>query len=97
MPRSNKSENAVNEESVIWYVALHNLLLPNSPGAKPSSLRITQGQRFQLDGDEPVDVEALLRTGAIKVYNAKTDEAWVGEMTEKRRAAASKPRLRRSS
>ena len=42
---------------------------------KPSTLRIAPGQRFALDGDEQIDVESLLRTRAIKLYE-ESDEEW---------------------
>ena len=59
----------------VWYLALHKLLIAQGPGVKPSSIRFYPGQRFALDGDEFVDVEALLRVGAIKIYE-ESDEAW---------------------
>ena len=59
----------------VWYLALHKLHIAQGPGVKPSSIRFYPGQRFALDGDEFVDVEALLRVGAIKIYE-DTDEAW---------------------
>mgnify|MGYP003141367162 CR=1 FL=1 len=59
----------------VWYLALHKLHIVQGPGVKPSSIRFYPGQRFALDGDEFVDVEALLRVGAIKIYE-DTDEAW---------------------
>ena len=59
----------------IWYLALRPLLMAQGPGVKPSSIRFRRGQRFALDGDEPVDVESLLRTGSIKVYE-ESDRAW---------------------
>jgi hypothetical protein len=31
-----------------------------------------------LDGDEPIDIESLLRTGAVKLYE-ESDEAWAQE------------------
>ena len=52
----------------VWYLALRKLHIVQGPGVKPSSIRFYPGQRFALDGDEAVDVEALLRTGAIKIY-----------------------------
>ena len=59
----------------VWYLALHKLLMAQGPGVKPSSIRFYPGQRFTLDGDEPVDVESLLRTRAVKIYE-ESDEAW---------------------
>ena len=59
----------------IWYLTLKKLLMPQGPATKPSSLRLYPGQRFTLDGDEPIDVEALLRTRAVKIYE-ESDAAW---------------------
>ena len=59
----------------VWYLALRKLHIVQGPGVKPSSIRFYPGQRFALDGDEAVDVEALLRTGAIKIYE-DSDEEW---------------------
>jgi hypothetical protein len=43
-----------------------------------------------LDGDEPVDIESLLRTGAVKVYQ-DSDEEWA----QARLAEMPKPKKRR--
>ena len=59
----------------VWYLALHKLHMEQGPGVTPSSIRFYPGQRFTLDGDEPVDIESLLRTGAVKLYE-ESDEAW---------------------
>ena len=59
----------------IWYLALRKLLIPQGAGITPSSIRFVAGQRFALDGDEPIDVETLLRLGMIKVYE-DSDEEW---------------------
>ncbi len=59
----------------VWYLALHKLHIAQGPGVKPSSIRFYPGQRFALDGNEFVDVDALLRTGAIKIYE-DSDEGW---------------------
>ena len=79
------------KEEEIWYLALRKLHIANGPGVIPSSLRIFPGQRFQLDGDEPIDLESLLRTGAVKIYE-DSDEEWAqASMTEEK----SKPVRRR--
>ena len=70
-----RSENETPGSEEVWYLALRKLLIVQGPGTKPSSIRFRPGQRFALDGDEAVDVEALIRTQAIKVYE-DTDEAW---------------------
>jgi len=59
----------------IWYLALHKLHIVQGPGMKPSSIRFYPGQRFALDGDEAVDIDSLLRTGAVKIYE-DSDQAW---------------------
>ena len=59
----------------VWYLALHKLHMAQGPGTIPSSIRFHPGQRFTLDGDEPVDIDSLLRTGAVKLYE-ESDEAW---------------------
>ena len=74
MTRKKAGEAGINTEE-IWYLALHKLLMVQGPGTKPSSSRFYPGQRFTLDGDEPVDIESLLRTGAVKIYE-ESDEAW---------------------
>ena len=43
------------QNSEVWYLALRSLHLPQGPGVKPSSIRFKAGQRFCLDGDEPVE------------------------------------------
>ena len=45
------------EPEPVWYLALKKLLMAQGPGVIPSSIRIHRGQRFALDGDEPIDVE----------------------------------------
>ena len=76
----------------VWYLALHKLHMAQGPGVKPSSIRFYPGQRFQLDGDEPVDVESLLRIGAIKIYE-EADEEWA----QARLVEMPKPKRRRRS
>jgi len=75
----------------VWYLALRKLLIVQGPGTKPSSIRFFPGQRFALDGDEAVDVESLLRTGAIKLYE-DSDEEWA----QAQLANAPKPPRRRN-
>ena len=73
MPKKATASPGTNTE--IWYLALHKLHMAQGPGVTPSSIRFYPGQRFTLDGDEPVDIESLLRTGAVKLYE-ESDEAW---------------------
>ena len=74
----------------VWYLALRKLHIHQGPGVTPSTVRFIPGQRFALDGDEPVDVESLLRTHAIKIYE-DADEQWAREQL----ANAPKPTPRR--
>ena len=62
-------------ETEVWYLALRKLHMVQGPGTIPSSIRFYPGQRFILDGDEPVDIESLLRTRAVKIYE-ESDEEW---------------------
>ena len=73
--KKKKKEEKVGTPTEVWYLALHKLLMAQGPGTTPSSIRFYPGQRFTLDGDEPVDIESLLRTGAVKIYE-ESDEAW---------------------
>ena len=75
----------------VWYLACHKLHMAQGPGVTPSSIRFYPGQRFTLDGDEPVDVESLLRTGAVKIYE-ESDEAWA----QAQLAGRPQPRRRRN-
>ncbi len=59
----------------IWYLALMKLLIKQGPDVVPSSIRFRPGQRFALDGDEAIDVEDMIRVGAIKVYQ-ESDAEW---------------------
>ena len=74
----------------VWYLALRKLHIHQGPGVTPSSIRFIPGQRFVLDGDEPIDVESLLRVQAIKVYE-ESDATWAQEQL----ANAPKPKQRR--
>ena len=89
---SGRTSSQASADTELWYVALRKLHIPNSPGATPSSLRIIKGQRFQLDGDEAVNIEELIRLGAANIYE-ESDSEWAQvEMAEAR-----KPRRRRRS
>ena len=75
----------------VWYLALKMLLMAQGPGVTPSSIRIHRGQRFALDGDEPVDIEELIRLRIVKIYE-ESDAEWArGEL-----AKAPKPQRRRN-
>ena len=87
MPETERVAEA--EDEPIWYLALKKLLMAQGPDVKPSSLRINRGQRFALDGDEPVDIEELIRLKAVKLYE-ESDAGWAqGEL-----AKAPKPKRR---
>ena len=75
----------------LWYLALRKLHIHQGPGVVPSTIRFIPGQRFALDGDEPVDVESLLRTRSIKIYE-DADEQWARDQL----ANAPKPTPRRN-
>ena len=75
----------------VWYLALRKLLMVQGPGAVPSSIRIRKGERFALDGNEPIDIEELIRLRAVKVYE-ESDATWA--QTELKNAP--KPRRRRN-
>lgn len=62
-------------EAEVWYLALRKLHIAQGPGTVPSTIRFASGQRFALDGDEPIDIEALIRIKAIKIYE-DSDEEW---------------------
>jgi len=85
---SPKKKNEVEPE--IWYLALRKLHIVQGPGVKPSSIRFIPGQRFTLDGDEAVDVESLMRTRSIKIYE-ESDAEWA----QAQLANAPKPPARR--
>ena len=63
----------------IWYIALRKLKIPQGEGSVPSSLRLLPGQRFALDGDEPIDIESMIRVNAVKIYDEATDAEWAEE------------------
>lgn len=86
--REKKESGIAGKADEVWYLALHKLLIVQGPGSKPSSIRFYPGQRFALDGDEAVDVESLLRTGAIKIYqdsDAEWAQAQLAERPQPRR------------
>ena len=90
-PRRTICSADMTEEEPIWYLALKKMLMAQGPGVKPSSIRINRGQRFALDGDEPIDVDELIRLKVVKVYQ-ESDAEWAqGEL-----AKVPKPRRRRN-
>lgn len=86
-----------NPDDEIWYIAKRRLLIPNGPNKVPSSTRVEVGERFVLDGDEPIDIAALLRQGAVTVYRATpANEAFIEAERRKRQERAERPKLRRN-
>ena len=81
-------------EPEIWYLALRKLHIAQGPGVIPSSIRFVPGQRFALDGDEAVDIESLLRTGSVKIYE-ESDAEWAQFQLGEAAAAETKKRRRR--
>jgi hypothetical protein len=80
-------------EGEVWYLALRKLHIAQGPGVKPSSIRFYPGQRFALDGNEFVDIEALLRTNSVKIYE-DADAEWAAMRLAE---APQQPRRRRNS
>mgnify|MGYP001568314030 FL=1 len=48
-----------------YYRANVKLLIPNAPGAVPSSVRVQPGEVVILDGTEPLNVPMMIQVGAI--------------------------------
>ena len=93
MPKRGKKEVGTGgSENEVWYLALRKLHIAQGPGVKPSSIRFYPGQRFALDGDEFVDVEALLRTNSVKIYEDSDAEWAAARLAE----APQQPRRRRN-
>ena len=88
-PTTQKSMAVTPNDDEVWYIALKKLLMAQGPGVVPSSIRIAKGQRFALDGNEPVDVEELIRLKAVKIYE-ESDAVWAQPAL----ANARKPRRR---
>jgi len=87
-----KNGDSLNSDE-IWYLALRPLLMAQGPGVIPSSIRFRPGQRFALDGDEPVDIESLLRTGSVKIYE-ESDAEWAAAQLGETQAPAPTKRRR---
>ena len=81
-------------EPEIWYLALRKLHIAQGPGVIPSSIRFVPGQRFALDGGEAVDIESLLRTGSVKIYE-ESDAEWAQFQLGEAAVAETKKRRRR--
>jgi hypothetical protein len=93
MPKREKKEVGTGGKgNEVWYLALRKLHIAQGPGVKPSSIRFYPGQRFALDGDEFVDIEALLRTNSVKIYEDSDAEWAAARLAE----APQQPRRRRN-
>ena len=93
MPKRGKKEVGTDGKAdEVWYLALRKLHIVQGPGVKPSSIRFYPGQRFALDGDEFVDIEALLRTNSVKIYEDSDAEWAAARLAE----APQQPRRRRN-
>ena len=57
-----------------WLIALTKLIITNAPGQIPSVTKVRKGERFQLDGDEQVDVARLFQVRAIAVYTGSPEQ-----------------------
>ena len=78
------------------YLAIKALLVPNGPGKIPSATRFLPGQLIEFDGDEPIDLGALISCGAVLLYDEANKEHYdlrlklAGDtMTKKSRKGAS--------
>ncbi len=78
-----------------YYIANRKLLIPNGPGAVPSSVRVEKGEIFSLDGTEPIDLDALLEGGAISPSEKPTRIAEIP--TPQAAIPTRKPAIRRKN
>lgn len=56
------------------YLAIKGLLIPNGPGKVPSVSRFFPGQLVEFDGDEPIDIPLLVKSGAVILYDESNRE-----------------------
>jgi len=64
----------VQEDTEEWFLALHPLIITNAPGSVPSVTKVGKGERFQLDGDENINLDYLMRTGKVAIYTGAPDQ-----------------------
>ena len=57
-----------------WLITTRSLTITNAPGTIPSVTKVAKGQRFQLDGDEPINVGRLFAQGMIEVYTGSSEQ-----------------------
>ena len=62
------------------YLAMKALLVPNGPGKIPSASRFFPGQLIEFDGDEPIDLAALISCGAVLKYDEHNPEHYATRM-----------------
>lgn len=51
------------------YLVCKKLLVPSGPDKIPSAMRFMPGNLIEFDGDEPIDLKLLERSGAIMLYD----------------------------
>ena len=56
------------------YIALKKLLLPQGPGITPAGLKLSKGEVFSFDGNEPIDINGLLRAQSIRPYTKSLED-----------------------
>ena len=56
----------------VWLLARHPLIIMNAPGSVPSVTKVGQGERFQLDGDENIEIDYLISKGLVAIYTGDT-------------------------
>lgn len=55
-------------------IATRNITITNAPGSIPSTTQVVKGQRFFLDGDEPIHVDRLFARGVIQEYTGTPEQ-----------------------
>ena len=55
------------------YTALKKLSIPQ-PGQTPGILRVAQYEVFSFDGNEPIDINGLLRAQSIRPYTKSLED-----------------------
>ncbi|MDP2950164.1 MAG: hypothetical protein Q8P22_11570 [Chloroflexota bacterium] len=69
----------------MYYRANVKLLIPNGPGAVPSSVRVAAGEVFILDGTEPLNIPMLIASGAAQLLDGPPPQKVNIMPTRKRR------------
>ena len=68
-----------------YYRANVKLLIPNGPGAVPSSVRVAAGEVLILDGTEPLNIPMMIQAGAITLLEGPPSQKVNIMPTRKRR------------